>query len=118
MKTPFDNFESFVESDIVPFTDGKNVATSFVLKHKLLPITIKETSYDCSKLPMSKLIEKTYRTLFLIYKHHVAVTHYLEYVHYKTHPLGKIGYVYSPEWDKEQEKWFVMDEQNKNRIYE
>ena len=115
MKTPFDNFELDIESNVV----HSKVETIVVLFHKTLPITFREISYDCSKLPVSKLINNVYRNVWLTKKHNIAHTIFQEHIIHRLHPkeLGKIGYIYTPEWDKEKEAWFVLDENN-NKIYE
>lgn len=114
MKTPFDNFELKITSDVV----HQKVETGVELMHKTLPIVIREVSYDCSKLNVNTLIQNAYRLLFQLYIKGIAGTIHQKHIVHRLHPLGKIGYIYTPQWDKEKEKWFVMDEQNKNRVYE
>lgn len=113
MKTPLDNFEVDIESNTI----HHKIVTSVVLKHKTLPILFRETSYDTTKFNVRQLTEKIYRELFLWYKQGKAQTHILHHINHKIHPLGKSGFLYQPEWDKEKEAWFILDENN-NKVYE
>ena len=116
MQTPFDNFELKITSDVDNLIGGR-IVTGVELVHKTLPIVIREVSYDCSKLPVSKLTQNVYRLLFQIYEQGKAQTIQQRHLVRPIHPSAKLGYIYSPEWDKEIQSWFILNEHNE-KVYE
>lgn len=125
MKTPFDNFELFIDDTYRETSIGiGNKEFTLLhgikvwLQHKTLPIKI--MYQHLGKTPIeeirSKVIEKVYSTLIEMYLYGKAQTLFDEGNVYQI-VNGKTGYMYYPEWDKEENKWFVLDEKN-NRLYE
>lgn len=127
MKTPLDNFELLQEQyNYTPENSTKPIYVINVsLVHNKLPIVFKRKWEWTWKLGEVN-IEGVSRCILLLFKdvynwsqHGIAQTFSDEItLGRKTIPNGKPGFMYSPEWDKEKEAWFVLDENNEKKIYE
>jgi uncharacterized protein (DUF111 family) len=127
MKTPLDNFELFIDDTYRETRMGigeKEITFLYGIKvwlqHKTLPIKILEQHIGKTHVDEIRpvIIQRVYDKLIKMYLYGKAQT----FSHEITHgtmmiPNGKLGFMYSPEWDKEKEAWFILDENN-NKIYE
>lgn len=125
MKTPLDNFELFIDDTFRETRMGigeKEITFLYGIKvwlqHKTLPIKILEQCIGKTHVDEIRpvVIQRVYDQIIKMYLWGKAQI-LRDDSGMLTIPNGKIGYIYFPEWDKEKEAWFILDENN-NKIYE